>query len=326
MKGSCGIEEIEFCLPGLEFSAEDVAGWCDASPDFVRNKIGVSSRRFLGPEEDMLDFAVAPARNLLESSNLKADEVGAVVLVTQNWYRGMPHGAAEICHQLGLPKEIASFDVGLGCSGFVYALDILAGFCERQGIQNAIIVCCDPYSRIMRKDDKNTVCIFGDASSATWIRENGRFTIGHGVHYSDGSGADRLCYSKTKEFNGIWSNDAESSDGVHMDGRAIFNFVMREIPEAVSKCLYRNGIASIDDIDYFVFHQASKFMLDCLFAEMDVPEEKVIFFLEEVGNTVSSSVPIALTRLMDRKIPVGSKVLISGFGVGLSWAANILSI
>lgn len=326
MKKSFGIEKIEYFLPGLKFSAEDVAGWCDASPDFVRNKIGVASRRFLGPEEDILEFAVAPAKTLLKLSNLKADEVEAVVLITQNWYREMPHGAAEICHHLGLPKETASFDVGLGCSGFVYALDILAGFCERQRIKNALIVCCDPYSRIMRKKDKNTVCIFGDASSATWLREGGKLTIGHGVHYSDGSGASSLCYRKTKEFNGIWSNNAESSDGVHMDGRAVFNFMMREVPDSVSKCLDRNRIASIDDIDYFVFHQASKFMLDCLVAEMSLPEEKVVYFLEETGNTVSSSIPIALSKVMEKKLPAGSKILISGFGVGLSWATNILSI
>ena len=190
----------------------------------------------------------------------------------------------------------------------------------------------ETYSKFMHPKDKGNRTIFGDAGSATLVSSEGFAEIGNFSLGTDGRGADKLmvktgglrCQRKEDDLHFDESGNPLSSDHLFMDGAEIFNFTLEMVPELTIDTLNANFLEK-DEIDLFVFHQANKYMLNFLRKKIRIPEEKFFYYMEKVGNTVSSTIPIALYQAMnEKKITPGSKVLIAGFGVGYSWAGNVL--
>jgi len=326
------IKSIASSIPGSEWTNEKIHELTGADPEFVAKKVGVGNRYFLKEDESGVDLAYKAVTNLLEKSNTRADQIELLVFITQTPDYRIPQNSSLLHERLELSSMCASFDISLGCSGYVYGLSITQGLMEIQGMKNAILVTCDPYSKIMDKHDKNTMTIFGDAATATMLCDEGIFRIGKADMGTDGSYSSSLKINHggaVRPFLGIHKASPElgivEDVKLNMKGRDVFNFVVSNIPKSIERCLDSNDL-KMKDISWFALHQGSKHMLDYMASRGNIPTEKMLRNLYKYGNTVSSTVPMLLEELLDENDLINdSKVLISGFGVGLSWATNILT-
>ena len=324
---------IASALPSVRHTAADIAATTGADEKFVREKVGVAERFVLARGESGLDLAEAAGKELLRRTGTDGSSLGLVIFVTQTPDRRVPGSAPDFAARLGAGTAVASFDVSLGCSGFVYALAIAQSFMQAHGIDHGLIVTCDPYSRMMAAEDKGTNAVFGDAATATLLERNGNGPKMVGFDFgSDGSGADAIRLEAGGASMPLVSLDGPE-DGVaviereaarlHMDGRAVFNFVNSVIPQSLATSLEKAKMA-LTDIDYFALHQGSAYMLKALAKRVGIPDEKLLMNIDRFGNTVSSTVPMLLEELHESHDLRGKKVMLSGFGVGLSWATCIL--
>jgi len=329
------IRGISYYAPEQKVSSTEVGSWTGADPEFIETKVGVTTRAYAQPSMGATGMAEQALYKLFDEFSLDKDDVDFLIVVTQNPDQRLPHTAALLQGSLSLPRSCGSFDLALGCSGYVYALTTISSLMASLGLNNGIIVTSDPYSKIMRKDDEATVAVFGDAATATWISSQASsgtsLRIGEGVFGTDGSGAkylnttvkDNVVLERVFDFEESTVDDSLGNE-LYMNGRAIYNFALKNVPSAVQDSVDKNQ-ERIEDIDHFVFHQASFFLIDNLTRHMDLPSEKVVLEMQDLGNTVSSTIPIALRRLIDNEGDLnGKKIIVCGFGVGLSWGANVL--
>jgi len=325
------IKTISSALPNWIVDNATIEHWSGLPQTMLTNKIGVEHRHFMTSDESGTDLSERAIENLIKiEPNFDLSRIGLLIVVTQNPDYRLPHNSALLQSRLGLSQDTACFDISLGCSGFVYALSVAKGFMVAEDINEALIVTCDPYSKCIDKTNRDVIGLFGDAASVTWLCPDGEGALGRGDFGTDGNGAHNLIIRGGGAAHPLANLDGNSiselSDAdysLHMNGRAIFNFMMTRVEKTVDKCLKRNNLTR-NDIDLFVFHQASQFLLETLRKRMGLSPERVPILLSETGNTVSSSIPLVLETLMHSGKCREATVLISGFGVGLSWASNII--
>lgn len=305
-----GIKAAASYLPPDGLQNKDRMAEFGIDEAFLTDKIGVDRVTRIGEGQKTSDMCVEAFRNLEASAGTKPEDVEFICVVTQNPDgAGLPQTAAIVQHKLGLPTSCAAFDISLGCSGFVYALDIAIAFMETKGLSQGIIFTADPYSKIIDPSDKNTVLLFGDAAAATLI---GVLDDGPGWRpvrsrfYTEGAGAGAL------------ENRAGT---LHMDGRAVFNFAAREVTREISGLLETVELG-FEDIDYFLFHQGSQYILDTIAKRLALNTGRMLVRLADQGNTVSSSIPLLIESRPE--ILNADRGLLCGFGVGLSIATSIV--
>ena len=240
-------------------------------------------------------------------------------------------------HRLGLPTRIGALDVNLGCSGFVYSLSLAAGLIAAGAARRIVIATADTYSKYINDRDKSVRTLFGDGAAATLVEATDAGSgIGPFVFGTDGAGAESLIVPaggfRQPRSEGTAAEQQDragsmrSADNLFMDGAAVMSFTLREVPRAVRELLEKSGTA-IDDYDHIVLHQANKFMLDALQKKLALPDAKMPRRFENLGNTVSSTIPFVLAGLMEEGgLEAGTKIMVVGFGVGLSWAAAAITI
>jgi len=301
-----GIEAIASYIPGNMISNYTRKEQFAVDDNFIIEKIGVKKIALKDEMDEASDLCVKAYRKLCKKNSLKENDIDAVIVITQNPDTNIPHVSAIVHGKLGLADTCACFDVSLGCSGFVYGLSILQSFMKENNFKKGVLFTSDPYSKVVDKDDRNTAMIFGDAATATLLSDKPLYTL-EGITFGT-LGRD---YRELICIN----------NKLHMNGRAVFNFVMTYVPDDIKMLLERKKI-SIQDIDIFVFHQASKHLVDTLSARLHLDKKKVVFDIYEYGNTVSSTIPIILEKELTNA--ENKFILISGFGVGLSWASGIL--
>lgn len=278
--------------------------------DFVDAKLGTRTLSVKADGQETSDLAVQAVEKLLQANPaLERSAIQALIVVTQNGdAEQLPHTSAIVQHKLGLPTTTACFDVGLGCSGYVYGLFVAKGFMQATGLKNAVLVTADPYSKIMDREDRMTTLLFGDAATATWLTDNQpQWLLGASAFGGDGGGADYLVVR----------------DGhFHMNGRQVFNFASLKIIPHMQEVLDQAGL-SFDDVQAICLHQGSGAIVDAIAKRLgDEHGHKVIKNMFGAGNTVSSSIPMLLEHYASN--PEWNNVLISGFGVGLSWGSALL--
>ncbi len=226
-------------------------------------------------------------------------------MVTQNPDFNIPHTSAIVHGKLDLPQECACFDISLGCSGYVYGLSNIISFMKNNDLKNGLLFTADPYSEIVDKEDKNTALLFGDGATVTYINDDAKFIP---IDFSFGT-------------NGSAYKELLCEDKFYMNGRAVFSFTATTIPKHIKAILQKNELED-NNIDKYILHQGSKYIVDTIRKRLKVDESKVPFDMHEYGNTISSSIPIILEKEMckdENKIMV-----LSGFGVGLSWGSAII--
>jgi 3-oxoacyl-[acyl-carrier-protein] synthase III len=315
-----GIENIEYYLPKRTISSTELSDKLGFSKSFVEEKIGVRNLYIADENEKTSDLCVKAVEKLLTKQHGVKEKLGVLVVCTQTPDFQIPHTAAIVHGKLGLDKSIACFDLSLGCSGFVYGLSVVKSFMNENDLEYGILLTAETYSTIIDDKDKNTKPIFSDACAATLIGRSGSLIPHKFTYGTDGHKYNYLILKSEK------NEICTEKDYLYMNGRGIFQFGVNEIPKDIEKCLSINS-TTMDEIDYFVFHQASKFMLDALAKELglDKSDKRIIRNIGDFGNTVSSSIPIGLKEAFDFKTKMPIKILVSGFGVGLSWASTILT-
>lgn len=314
------ISAIEYFLPEKIVGSESLARAHNFDLPFISEKLGIHERHVMGGTESCHSMALGAAQKIFEKNSVAPESIDLLCVVTQNPDYQIPHVAPLLQNSLGLRMDLASFDLSLGCSGFVYALAVVKAFMKVHGLRRAMIITSDPYSKIVSPSDRSTAPLFGDAAAAIMVEECATDNIREFDFGTDGSGAESLIIKNSDK-----SSKEDNDNYLFMDGAAIYKFMMTKIPKSVRACLSKNDL-QLEDIDFFVFHQASKYMVLSLAKQIRLPEEKIVLNIQNCGNTVSSSIPIALKDVLDNKDNKGKIALLSGFGVGLSWASTVISI
>jgi len=303
-----GIKAIAAYIPQQSIDNIAQGATFGESDEFIKKKIGATKLPRKGELEETSDLAVSAVQNLAKNCALELDQIDALIVVTQNADdSGLPHTAAVVHDKLGLESKVAAFDVSLGCSGYVYGLSILKGFMQEVGLKNGVLVTADPYSKIIDSNDRVTSLLFGDAASATWLSADAIWDIGKPLLATDGSGGEHL---------------AARNGTLEMNGRQVFNFAALRVPPQIKELLLQEGLEP-DSIDLYCIHQGSAAIVDAVSRRFRDVKDRFVLDMNETGNTVSSSIPLLLIKYLDK--PEIQKILISGFGVGLSWASSILS-
>jgi 3-oxoacyl-[acyl-carrier-protein] synthase III len=313
-----GISSIASYLPGEPIGNENLVETHQFDEAFIRDKLGIHTRHYAGENEFVSDLAIAAVEKLVADQNIDKASIRLLVVITQTPDYCLPNVAALVQAGAGLPTDIAAFDVSLGCSGYVYGLALAQGMMEVQNFDSAILVTAETYSKIISPDDRATSPLFGDAATATLLTRNPVYGLGRSVFGTDGLGAEGLI----ARGSGV-RRDVE--EPLFMDGRAIFNFAMKRIPGLIEECLAANELSK-EDICAWVFHQASRYMLESIAPRIGLPKDGLLIDLAEVGNTTSSTIPIALEKSI---LPLSERpkhVMLCGFGVGLSWGAIVLKL
>lgn len=305
-------------------------GW---SEEKILKKTGISSRHVSGNEETAGDLAERAALKLFAEKEVDPLTIDFVLLCTQSPDYKLPSTACILQHKLGVPTSAGALDYDLGCSGFVYGLALAKGLVLGGMAKNVLLLTAETYTKYIHPMDKSVRTIFGDGAAATLVDESLVKRLGEFVFGTDGSGAEKLIVKTggAREKVDYAAEEIEDASGnrrtknnVFMSGPDIFNFTLDIVPKTIDEVCRKNGLTR-DEVDFFVFHQANKFMLDTIRKVNMIPRDKFYIDFEDVGNTVSSTIPIALRRAQDNGIiHNGAKVMLMGFGVGLSWAGTIV--
>ena len=327
------IKAISYYLPEKVVTNEELLKeFPEWSVDKVAQKVGVDSRHLASEGETAGDMAEKAARILFKEHDIDPQSSDFIMLCTQSPDYFLPSTACILQDRLGIPTSAGAFDYNLGCSGCIYGMAIAKGLIASGIAKNVLLLTAETYNKYLHPSDKSNRSIFGDGAAACLISTEGIAEIGEFSLGTDGSGANNLIVktgaARQNQHTGMSVEDDEGhlwyDDYLYMNGGAIFNFTLDAVPGMMKDILTKNDLAK-EVIDYFVFHQANKFMLNTIRKVCVLPKDKFYVNLTETGNTVSSTVLIGLKECIDNKsITAGMKVMISGFGVGLSWGGTIL--
>lgn len=312
-----------------EMIAQEFPEW---TVEKIDKKIGIKQRHVTVEGETASDLAVGAAEKLFAENNYDRSLIDYVVFVTQSPDYHLPTTACTIQTRLGLSKRITVIDVNLGCNGFVAGLSLAKAVIIAGQAKNVLLLTGETYSKYMHERDKSNRTIFGDGAAATLVSTEGMAEVGEFVIGTDGTGAENLIVKSggarhPKPIDDLKFDDfgnPRSSDNLYMDGPAILNYSLDSIPQLVEDVLEKNHV-TMDDIDLHVYHQANTFLANLERRKLRIPEEKYYCNIENFGNTVSSTIPIALCEaLKEGRINQGSKVLSVAQGLGYTWGGMVL--
>ena len=307
--------------------------------DFERleKRTGVFTRYVAEEHETGLDFALRACQELDSQGRLRPEDIDALIFCTQSPDYIMPPNSCVLHGKLGLRSEVLAFDITLACSGYIYGLRLADSLIQSGAARRVLLATADTYTRYIHAGDRATRCLFGDGGAVSLISQsqNGRgirdIRCGTaGTQYRKfiiPAGGMRLQRTPdTAKEKTDHSGNVRSDEHIKMDGMGVLSFFNAMVPCSVRETLQRNGL-SIADVDLFVFHQASQVVLDSIRAALNIPAEKTVYDLAEVGNLVSASIPVALKRAFDRgQARPGQLALLCGFGVGLSWGTALVDL
>ena len=327
------IKAISYFLPeNIVSNADLVKEFPEWTVDKIAGKVGVTERHVAAETQTAADMAIEAAEKLFSEHEIDRNTIDFVLFCTQSPDYFLPTSACIIQHKLALSTSCGALDFNLGCSGFVYGLSVAKGLIAAGIASNVLLLTAETYSKHIHPKDKGNRTIFGDAAAATLVSVEGFASVENFSLGTDGRGAENLIVKKGGQRQNQALNDTiidesgnlTSSDYLFMNGAEIFNFTSEAVPVLVEQVLAKNNLTK-DDIQLFVFHQANKYMMNYLRKLIDIEPERFYFYLEKVGNTVSSTIPIALYEAQ-KEGKLQGDVLLAGFGVGYSWAATVLKM
>lgn len=322
-------------LPPATLDNEVLAAeFVDWSAQKILDKTGIASRHLAAPGETASDLAYHAAERLFAEHGIERAGIDFVILCTQAPDHLLPSSACVLQQRLGLSTSCGALDINLGCSGYVYALAMAQGLIEAGIRRQVLVLTADTYSKLINPRDRSVRTLFGDGAAASVVVGDAvQPALGPFVLGTDGRGADKLIVPaggmrlprsaatavEREDASGNWRSDND----LFMDGAEIVQFTLGAVPRTLQELLTAAG-KTLEDIDHVIFHQANKFMLDALRRKCKIPEEKFVIEIDTVGNTVSSTIPIAIARARaSGRIRSGQLALLLGFGVGYSWAGTL---
>jgi 3-oxoacyl-[acyl-carrier-protein] synthase-3 len=326
------IKAIEYVYPNNKITNADLSS---QFPDYdfskFEDKVGIKNRYWVGDNETALDLAIKASEKLFLKIN--KNSIDYILYCTQSPEYYLPTTACILQDRLKLSKNIGSLDFNLGCSGYVYGVSLAKGLINSNQAKNVLLVTAETYSKYLHPQDRSNRAIFGDAATATLISFSADENIGEFLFGTDGSGYDKLIVKNGAgkfPFNQnaseiVYGTDNTYTDNhLYMNGPEVFNFTNEVIPNFTRDVLQKNNMKT-EDINQFVFHQANAFMLNFMRKRLKIASEFFFIDLEDGGNTVSCTIPIALKKYSET-IKKEENITIVGFGVGLSWAGGLIKI
>lgn len=308
-EAAIGIHEIRSEIPALRVENEPRLEALRLRRETYEDRVGVQRIARMAPGQETSDLCVAAARKLFSGGQVAPSEIECLLVVTQNpdGY-GLPQTSAIVHGKLGLPESCACFDIGLGCSGYVYGLSVAKSFMQDNGFRRGLLFTADPYSRIIDQSDRRTALLFGDAAAVTLLGDDPVWDIGRFDMGTIGSQSDSL------------EVRIKPNGKLYMDGRAVLEFSRTKVPSSIHRAIERNGMTP-QQIDRVILHQGSKVVVDTIAEALNM-KARPAFHAQQYGNTISSSIPIVMSDVLQTN---DRTVAISGFGVGLSWASTVLT-
>jgi 3-oxoacyl-[acyl-carrier-protein] synthase-3 len=321
---------ISCCVPQEIAFNKDVPGYNQERIEKIISSTGVSQKRVVPSGCCSSDLCFAAAADLLEKTNIKKEDIGALIFVSQTPDYRLPATACILQERLGLPTDTIAFDVNLGCSGYVYGLYLLGSILKCSPKKHGLLLVGDTSTDYCSDKDASTIFLFGDAGSATLLEADESAGSMHFSLGTDGSGYENLivpagafrqpCDDNTKKMIRDEAGNIRSAENLYMDGMEIFNFAIATVVPHVEEV-----IAAHPDYSAVVFHQANKYMLEFMRKSLKIDKGKFLYSLAEYGNTSSASIPMTLchNRANGREL---SKVILTGFGVGYSWGTAVVDM
>jgi len=303
--------------------------------DRIANMTGIRERRKAEDNLCSSDLCLVAAQKLMKDMKLTENQIDLLIFLSQTPDYRQPATAPILQNRLGLPKSVGAFDINLACSGFIYGLSTAFAYASMQGINRVLLLVGETLSKIVSDRDRATAFLFGDAATATIIEKKPTHSKSFFSLNSDGSDYKVLCipsggYRQPSSISSLEIREYEdgsirSEENLYMDGMGVFSFTMREIPTDIEQLLEFSQ-TKISDVDYICFHQANKFMTDHIVEKLKFPLERVPYCLDKYGNTSAVSIPLTIVSQLRGKLKKDDKVLLSGFGGGLSWGSALVSI
>ena len=328
-----GITALSACVPKEVYHNKDL-GYLIPQEEIEKtiDNIGIVERRIAAPDVMASDLCFKAAQQLMQDNDIQPESIDVLLFMSQTADYRIPATSCLLQHRLGLPKDTMCFDISLGCSGYIYALSTAFAYASIPGVNRVLLLDGETFSKIVNRRDKVDWPLYGDAGTATLI-EKGDFGQSTFLLYTDGSGEDKLkihagmrnpitpesCIEREQEEGNIRS-DLE----VFMDGMDVFNFAISKVPKSIKLLLNETG-KTIDDVDYLVFHQANRFMMDFFVKKLKISHDCVPYCIHKYGNTSSASVPLTISSELCGKLKGSHTVVLSAFGAGLSWGSAIMT-
>jgi len=298
----------------------------------IIENIGIKEKRFVDDDVCSSDLCFKAAEQLFVDNIVDRSSIDVLIFLSQTPDYKIPATAPILQHRLGLPKTTLCFDINLACSGYVYALSTAFAYASLQGINRVLLLVGETFSKITSPLDKVNAPLYGDAGTATLI-EKGDFADSHFILYSDGAGKDAVIVPAGQYRNPTTAEnikEIEKEDGnirsdhqIYMDGMDVFNFALGVVPKGIKEIVSTTQ-TTLEEVDYIVFHQANKFMTDFFVKKLKYPLEKVPYSLDKFGNTSSATIPLTISSELKTEDLKGKKVILCGFGAGLSWATALM--
>ncbi len=319
-----GIKGISCAVPSERF--DNTAYYDKFGKEAVDNVIKMTGVRYShrAPEEQTAsDLCFVAARNLLETKGISPDEIGAVVFISQTPDYRLPATACVLHQRLGLSKNCIAFDVNLGCSGWVYGVNIVGSLMKTSGIDKALLLFGDTSIRTVSPEDRGAVMLFGEGGSATLLAKDTNESV-KGELMTDGDGFKSIIMPSGayRNRNGSTERVLHSDDIVrsdfdgHMNGTDVFSFTITQVPKLIKNFA---GEAGLDQYDALILHQANLYIIQQISRKTKVPMEKIPISLDRYGNTSGTSIPVTLCDAYGDESGKKRHLLMSGFGIGLSW-------
>ena len=322
-----GIRALSACVPQNVVHNKDL-GYLISETEIQKtiNSIGVYERRIADADVCASDLAYKAAVKLLADNDIDPASIDVLLFMSQTADYRIPATAPLLQDRLGLPIDTMALDLSLGCSGYVFALSAAYAYASLSDVRRVLLLDGETFSKIVNRNDKVDWPLYGDAATATLV-EKGDFGESAFILRSDGSGREAVIIRdgmrnpvtaeslvETKNENGDIHNGLE----VYMDGMDVFNFAMKLVPKTIKEMSEVTGTA-LEDIDWLVFHQANRFMTDFFVKKLKFDPTHVPYCIDRYGNTSSTSVPLTIVSELRGKLTDGDKVIMAGFGAGLSW-------
>lgn len=323
-----GIRAISACVPKKVVYNKDL-GYLIPEEEIEKtiSSIGVRERRIADNDVCASDLCYKAAKQLMEDNSIDPNSIDVLLFMSQTGDYRIPATSTILQHRLGLSKHTACLDLSLGCSGYVYALSTAFAYASMEGVNRVLLLDGETFSKIVNKRDKVDWPLYGDGATATLI-EKGDFGESVFILMSDGAGENAVKIHGGGMRNMFTSEsivECEREEGnirndleVYMDGMDVFNFAMSVVPKSVKE-IVKETDSTLEDIDWLVFHQANKFMTDFFAKRLKFNMDKVPYCIQKYGNTSSTSVPLTIVSELENKLKDGDKVVMCGFGAGLSW-------
>jgi len=327
------ITKIEYFLPRMVLTTDDLAQEFNKDSEVIFKNTGIRKRHIRNPKQIGSDLGYEAAKKLLTKYPEYISKIDFLIFCTEGLDYKAPTTASTIHYRLGLNEGCGCIDMPMGCSGFIYGLSVANAMIYSENVSCVLFIAADIPTSVIHSEDFDMRALFGDAGTATIIEKSNLGKIGKFIFGNDGSGAKNLLVERgstrspldleyLKQYENQTGNLAHGR--MSMNGLEITRFSLEKVPILLNQTLAKNNIA-FEDIDLFVFHQASLIILNLLKRKCKIPDSKFYIYLEEVGNTVSCTIPIALFHAeKENRLKKGDKVMLLGFGVGYSWGGTIL--